>query len=126
MVHLVLFMRNRHMTLAQHLAFGRRFGELYIAPGEPYAHRTPALMVIHTDKDSLRNIGSSWRTGDTTTIRLHNEHDHTNTAHNALLPEDFLCGDQPCPRRQRPRVSGADRTPEPKKVREPPGMELDL
>ena len=60
MDHLVLFMRDQHMTPAQHLAFGRRFGDLHIHPAAPYAEGDPALMVIHTDKDSHRNNGSGW------------------------------------------------------------------
>ncbi|MYD96127.1 MAG: taurine dioxygenase [Gammaproteobacteria bacterium] len=60
MRHLVLFMRDQHMSSEQHLAFGRRFGELHIHPAAPYAHNEPALMVIHTDKDSHRNNGSGW------------------------------------------------------------------
>ena len=60
MAHLVLFMRDQHMTPEQHLAFGRRFGELHIHPAAPYANDNPALMVIHTDADSHRNNGSGW------------------------------------------------------------------
>ena len=60
MAHSVVFMRDQHMTPAQHLAFGRRFGELHIHPAAPYAEGDPALMVIHTDKDSRRNNGSGW------------------------------------------------------------------
>ena len=60
MRHLVLFLRDQHMSSEQHLAFGRRFGELHIHPAAPYAHNEPALMVIHTDKDSHRNNGSGW------------------------------------------------------------------
>ena len=60
MRHLVLFMRDQHPSPEQHLAFGRRFGELHIHPAAPYAHGDPALMVIHTDKDSRRNNGAGW------------------------------------------------------------------
>ena len=60
MEHLVLFMREQDMTPEQHLAFGRRFGELHIHPAAPYAHGNPELMVIHTDADSKRNNGSGW------------------------------------------------------------------
>lgn len=60
MEHLVLFMREQRITPEQHLAFGRRFGELHIHPAAPYAHGDPALMVIHTDADSKRNNGSGW------------------------------------------------------------------
>ena len=60
MAHLVLFFRGQPMSPEQHLAFGRRFGELHIHPAAPYAHDTPELMVIHTDKDSFRNNGERW------------------------------------------------------------------
>ncbi len=60
MEHLVLFFRNQPLTPEQHLAFGRRFGELHIHPAAPFAQGQPELMVIHTDKDSLRNNGSGW------------------------------------------------------------------
>ncbi|MEE2777316.1 MAG: TauD/TfdA family dioxygenase [Acidobacteriota bacterium] len=60
MSHLVLFFRDQELSPTQHLAFGRRFGELHIHPAAPFAHDDPALMVIHTDKDSFRNNGSGW------------------------------------------------------------------
>jgi taurine dioxygenase len=60
MNHLVLFFRDQHMTPVQHIAFGRRFGELHIHPAAPYVHGNPALMQIHTDKDSFRNNGEGW------------------------------------------------------------------
>jgi taurine dioxygenase len=56
----VLFFRNQPLTPERHLAFGRRFGELHIHPAAPYANGDPALMKIHTDKDSWRNNGSGW------------------------------------------------------------------
>lgn len=62
MRHLVLFFRDQHLTPAQHLAFGRRFGPLHVHPAAPYAHDTPELMVIHTDRDSHRNNGDNWHT----------------------------------------------------------------
>lgn len=60
MQHLVLFMRDQRMTPQQHLAFGRRFGDLHIHPAAPYAHGEQALMVIHTDANSKRNNGAGW------------------------------------------------------------------
>ena len=60
MDRLVLFFRNQPMTPAQHLALGERFGELHIHPAAPFAANNPALMMIHTDKDSHRNNGESW------------------------------------------------------------------
>lgn len=60
MEHLVIFFRDQSITPDQHLAFGRRFGELHIHPAAPYAHGDEALMVVRTDKDSFRNNGSGW------------------------------------------------------------------
>ena len=60
MDHLVLFFRDQPMTPTQHLAFGRRFGELHIHPAAPYVDDNPALMRIHTDSDSHRNNGQGW------------------------------------------------------------------
>ncbi len=60
MEHLVLFFRDQPMSSAEHLALGRRFGELHIHPAAPYAEGNPELMVIHTDKDSFRNNGERW------------------------------------------------------------------
>src|SRR5215475_14065204 len=34
--NLVIFFRDQHITPAQHLAFGRRFGELHIHPAAPH------------------------------------------------------------------------------------------
>ena len=58
--HLVLFFRDQPMSPEQHLALGRRFGELHIHPAAPYADGRPELMVIHTDAKSHRNNGSGW------------------------------------------------------------------
>jgi taurine dioxygenase len=60
MDHLVLFFRGQSISPEQHLAFGERFGELHIHPAAPYAGGNPALMKIHTDKDSFRNNGEGW------------------------------------------------------------------
>ena len=60
MDHLVLFFRDQPMTSRQHLVLGERFGELHIHPAAPYADDNPALMKVHTDKDSFRNNGEGW------------------------------------------------------------------
>ncbi len=60
MKHLVLFFRDQAMTPDQHMNLGKRFGELHIHPAAPYAADNPALMKIHTDKDSHRNNGEGW------------------------------------------------------------------
>ena len=60
MRYIVVFFRDQPMTPEQHLAFGARFGEFHIHPAAPYCHDNPALMQIHTDKDSKRNNGQGW------------------------------------------------------------------
>jgi taurine dioxygenase len=58
--HLVLFFRDQAMSPDDHLAFGRRFGDLHIHPAAPYRDGNPELMAIETDKDSARNNGERW------------------------------------------------------------------
>ena len=60
--NLVIFFRDQHITPQQHLAFGRRFGELHIHPAAPHEADDPALMKIHADKDSPRANGEGWHT----------------------------------------------------------------
>ncbi|HSU06009.1 MAG TPA: TauD/TfdA family dioxygenase, partial [Acetobacteraceae bacterium] len=60
--NLVIFFRDQHITDDQHLAFGRRFGELHLHPAAPHADGHPELMIIHADKDSPRANGEGWHT----------------------------------------------------------------
>ena len=60
--NLVIFFRDQHITPQQHLAFGRKFGELHIHPAAPHEDDDPALMKIHADKDSPRANGEGWHT----------------------------------------------------------------
>lgn len=60
--HLVIFFRDQSMSPAQHLAFGRRFGELDIHPAAPSVAGHPALMVIAADENSSRANGEAWHT----------------------------------------------------------------
>src|SRR6516162_4978417 len=59
--NLVLFFRDQHITPDQHLAFGRKFGDLHIHPAAPN-EGDPALMKIYADKDSPRANGEGWHT----------------------------------------------------------------
>ncbi|MPZ59214.1 MAG: taurine dioxygenase [Rhizobiales bacterium] len=58
--NIVIFFRDQHITPTQHLAFGRRFGELHLHPAAPHEPGEPALMKIYTDKDSPRANGEGW------------------------------------------------------------------
>src|ERR1700740_346899 len=59
--HLVIFFRDQRITPQQHLAFGRRFGDLHVHPAAPN-EGDPALMKIYADKDSPRANGEGWHT----------------------------------------------------------------
>ena len=56
----VIFFRDQTLTAQQHLAFGRRFGELHIHPAAPHEPGEPALMKIHADRNSPRANGEGW------------------------------------------------------------------
>jgi taurine dioxygenase len=58
--NLVIFFRDQHMAPAQHLAFGRNFGELHTHPAAPSHPEHPELMIIHADKNSPRANGEGW------------------------------------------------------------------
>ena len=60
--NLVIFFRDQHITPQQHLAFGRKFGELHIHPAAPHEGDDPALMKIYADKNSPRANGEGWHT----------------------------------------------------------------
>ena len=49
---MVIFFREQVLSPAQHLAFGRLFGELHIHPAAPHEPGMPELMIIHTDRNS--------------------------------------------------------------------------
>src|ERR1043165_957807 len=58
--NLVIFFRDQHLSPAQHLDFGRKFGELHIHPAAPAEPAHPELMIIHADEDSPRANGEGW------------------------------------------------------------------
>jgi taurine dioxygenase len=58
--HSVIFFRDQHMTQEQHLAFGRKFGELHLHPAAPHEPGHPELMIIKADENSLRANGEGW------------------------------------------------------------------
>jgi taurine dioxygenase len=58
--NLVIFFRDQHLSQEQHLAFGRRFGELHLHPAAPSEPGHPELMIIKADKDSPRANGEGW------------------------------------------------------------------
>src|ERR1043166_7940823 len=62
LAHSVLFFRDQTaaMTPAQHIAVGRRFGELHIHPAAPHLEGHPEVFVIHAHKDSKIVNGEFW------------------------------------------------------------------
>ncbi|MFM8992580.1 MAG: TauD/TfdA dioxygenase family protein [Alphaproteobacteria bacterium] len=58
--NLVVFFRDQRMSPAQHLAVGRRFGELHVHPAAPHVAGMPELMVIRADANSTRANGEGW------------------------------------------------------------------
>ena len=60
--NLVIFFRDQQLTKAQHLAFGRLFGDLHVHPAAPHEPGMPELMIIHADRDSPRANGEGWHT----------------------------------------------------------------
>lgn len=58
----VIFFRDQTITPAQHLAFGRQFGDLHVHPAAPHEPGEPALMRIHADSTSPRANGEGWHT----------------------------------------------------------------
>jgi len=72
MDHLVLFFRDQQLSVEQHLAFGRRFGNLHVHPAAPRASSAqpgtharllpdhPEILVIKADDQSDRVAGEDW------------------------------------------------------------------
>ncbi|HVH82020.1 MAG TPA: TauD/TfdA family dioxygenase, partial [Stellaceae bacterium] len=58
----VIFFRDQHLTADQHLAFGRRFGELqiheFVAPTGDHEE----ILEVRKEADETRNFGGGWHT----------------------------------------------------------------
>jgi taurine dioxygenase len=60
----VVFFRDQDLSAAQHLAFGRRFGELHVHPsvrGKP-RDQWSEIMPVHADANTARIVGDKWHT----------------------------------------------------------------
>jgi len=60
MAHQVLFFRDQKLSLDQHKAFGRLFGELAIHPNTAGPEGHPEILPIHADANSKRVAGERW------------------------------------------------------------------
>jgi taurine dioxygenase len=58
--NLVIFFRDQDLAPAQHIAFGRLFGDLHLHPAAPHVDGLPELMIIRADRDSKRANGEDW------------------------------------------------------------------
>lgn len=58
--HCVLFFRDQDLTVDQHIAFGRRFGDLDIHPAAANATGHEEILVISADENSSRANGEAW------------------------------------------------------------------
>ena len=60
MAHQVLFFRDQKLTLDQHKAFGKLFGDLAIHPNTPGPDGHPEVLPVHADANSKRIAGERW------------------------------------------------------------------
>jgi taurine dioxygenase len=56
----VVFFRDQPLDFDQHLALGRRFGDLHIHPAAPSPEGHPEILIIHADENSKRVAGEGW------------------------------------------------------------------
>lgn len=65
----VIFFRDQKLTVDQHKAFGRLFGELHVHPASAGAPKNaaissldghPEILVVHADENSTRVAGETW------------------------------------------------------------------
>jgi taurine dioxygenase len=56
----VVFFRDQHMTPEQHIAFGRRFGDLDVHPAAANSAGFEEILVIAADENSSRANGEAW------------------------------------------------------------------
>lgn len=60
MRHQVVFFRDQVLTVEQHKAVGRRFGELHIHPSSPPPDGHPEILIVHADENAKRIAGERW------------------------------------------------------------------
>ena len=65
MQHSVIFLRNAAMSPAQHVAFGRCFGELTIHPFVPHLEEFPEVVVLDNHEDNPVFSTDHWHSDET-------------------------------------------------------------
>jgi taurine dioxygenase len=63
--HLVIFFRDQHLTVDQHIAFARRFGPLIVDPFVKSPEDRPELLVVVREKTEKRVFGEGWHSDNT-------------------------------------------------------------
>jgi taurine dioxygenase len=58
----VIFFRDQHLTPEQHLAFGRRFGELQVHDFVEGMDDREEVLEVRKEEYETRNFGGSWHT----------------------------------------------------------------
>ena len=58
--HCVIFFRDQNLTAEEHIAFGRRFGDLDIHPAATNSAKHEEILVIYADENSERANGEEW------------------------------------------------------------------
>src|SRR5215216_3424324 len=60
--HHVVFFRDQHLTPEQHLAFGRRFGELQVHDFVEGMEEHDEILEVRKEADETLNFGGGWHT----------------------------------------------------------------
>jgi taurine dioxygenase len=60
--HQVIFFRDQHLTPDQHLAFGRRFGELQVHDFVEGMEDNQEILEVRKEEYETRNFGGGWHT----------------------------------------------------------------
>jgi taurine dioxygenase len=63
--HLVIFFRDQHLTVDQHIAFAQRFGPLIVDPFVKSPEDRPELMIVVREKTEKRIFGEGWHSDNT-------------------------------------------------------------
>jgi len=60
--HHVVFFRDQHLTPEQHLAFGRRFGDLQVHDFVEGMDDNEEILEVRKEAEETRNFGGGWHT----------------------------------------------------------------
>src|SRR5215470_12483672 len=62
LAHQVIFFHDQRLTPKQHLAFGRRFGDLQIHEFVGGLAEYPEILEVRKEPEEIRNFGGGWHT----------------------------------------------------------------